>query len=151
MISLSITDKLLCHHTIKEEKQLITSLRFLYLLNHYAILSQCKHELAYIKSKTAKSGIHNMSNILQRKWKARHSFTSLEMLINRERCYRRSYLRGNLLTAMSLWARKMALFQKLFSLSIKEKTWQTSILIGNIEKKLWNPEDENKARDWCFF
>lgn len=63
MVSLSIIDKLLCHHTIKEEKHLITSLRFLNLPNHYTILSHCKHVLAYIKSNTAKSNIHNMSNI----------------------------------------------------------------------------------------
>lgn len=119
MIPLSIIDKLLCHHTIKEEKRLITSLRFLYLLNHYAILSHFKHVWAYTKSNTAKSNIHNMSNILQRKWKARHSFTSLEMLINDEQCYRRSYLRANPLTSTALWVRKMALFQKIFYMSIK--------------------------------
>lgn len=35
----------------------------------------------------------------------------------------------------------MALFQKM---SIKEEKQQTSILIGNNRKKLWNPEDGNK-------
>ena len=69
MISLSIIDKLLCHLTIKEEKHLITSLRFLYLLNHYAILSHFKLVLAYIKSNTAKSNIQNMSNIFSEKVK----------------------------------------------------------------------------------
>lgn len=44
----------------------------------------------------------------------------------------------------------MALFQKpSFYTSIKEKKrQQTSILIGNTEKKLWKPVDGNKARDW---
>lgn len=69
MLSIPIIGKLLCHRTIKEEKHLITSLRFLYLLQHYAILSHCKHVLAYIKRNTAKSNIHNMSNILQNKLK----------------------------------------------------------------------------------
>lgn len=69
MLSTPIIDKLLCHHAIKEEKHLITSLRILYLLQHYAILSHCKHVLAYIKRNTVKSNIHNMSNILQNKLK----------------------------------------------------------------------------------
>lgn len=43
------------------------------------------------------------------------------MLINHEQCYRRSYLRASLLTATALWVKKMALFQKIFYMSIKEK------------------------------
>ena len=64
MIS-SVIDKLLCHLTIKEEKHLITSLRFLYLLNHYAILSHCKLVLAYIKSNTAKSNNQNVKHFFR--------------------------------------------------------------------------------------
>lgn len=37
--------------------------------------------------------------------------------------------------------------KKIFYMSIK-KIQQTSILIENIEKKLWNPEDKNKAWEW---